>query len=95
MSDLWERYGLTISVIVLVSGAFITFMGSQALSFPAFEYRASEATLVPAQPFGEIAEHTSRFLWEYRALDLTIQAFVIAAAVICCLSLLKPEEVEV
>lgn len=94
MSDLWERYGLTVSIIVLVVGAFITFMGSDVLSFPTFEYRTSDASLVPAEPFGDIAEHASRFLWEYRALDLTIQAFVITAAVICCLALLKSSEVE-
>ncbi len=95
MSDLWDKYGLTVSVIILVTGAFVTFMGNDTLSFPAFEYRASDASLVPAEPFGDIAEHASRFLWEYRALDLTVQAFVITAAVICCLALLKPSEVEV
>lgn len=94
MSDLWDKYGLTASVIIIVIGAFIFFMGSDSLSFPAFEYRASDASLVPAEPFGEIAEHSSRFLWESRALDLTAQAFVITAAVICCLALLKPAEVE-
>jgi hypothetical protein len=73
----------------------MAFMGSDALSFPAFEYRASDATLVPAEPYDEIAEHSRRFLWESRALDLTVQAFVITAAVICCLALIKPEEVGV
>ncbi len=94
MSDLWDKYGLTISVIILVVGAFVTLMGNDTLSFPAFEYRTSDASLVPAEPFGDIAEHASRFLWEYRALDLTTQAFVITAAVICCLALIKPSEVE-
>jgi len=94
MSDLWDKYGLTVSIIVLVVGAFVTFMGNDALNFPAFEYRASDASLVPAEPFGDIAEHSSRFLWESRALDLTVQAFVITAAVICCLALIKTSEVE-
>jgi multisubunit Na+/H+ antiporter MnhB subunit len=94
MSSLWGKYGITISVIAIVIGAFVTFMGNDALSFPAFEHRASDASLVPAEPYGEIAEHASRFLWESRALDLTVQAFVITAAVICCLALIKPEEVE-
>jgi len=94
MSSIFEKYGLTLSIIILLSGAFVASMGSDLLSFPAFEHRASDARLVPAEPFGEIAEHSSRFLWENRALDLTIQAFVISAAVICCLALIKPEEVE-
>ena len=95
MSSLWDRYGVTVSVIVIIMGAFVTFMGSDALNFPAFEHRTSDASLVPVEPYGEIAEHASRFLWENRALDLTAQAFVITAAVICCLALIKPEEVEV
>jgi multisubunit Na+/H+ antiporter MnhB subunit len=94
MSSLWDKYGITISVIAIVIGAFVTFMGNDALSFPAFEHRSSDASLVPAEPYGEIAEYASRFLWESRALDLTVQAFVITAAVICCLALIKPEEVE-
>jgi hypothetical protein len=94
MSSLWNKYGMTVAVIIVVTGAFVTFMGSDALSFPAFEHRASDASLVPAEPYGEIAEHSSRFLWENRALDLTTQAFVITAAVICCLALIKPAEVE-
>ena len=94
MSSLWDKYGLTVSVIIIIIGAFVTFMGSDVLSFPAFEYRSSDASLVPAEPYGEIAEHASRFLWENRALDLTTQAFVIMAAVICCLALIKPAELE-
>jgi hypothetical protein len=94
MSSLWNKYRMTVAVIIVVTGAFVTFMGSDALSFPAFEHRASDASLVPAEPYGEIAEHSSRFLWENRALDLTTQAFVITAAVICCLALIKPAEVE-
>jgi len=43
------------------------------------------------EPFDDIAGKVSRFLWENRALDLTIQAFVIVVAVVCCLALLKPE----
>ncbi len=94
MSDLWDRYGVTISVIIFLLGVFTTYMFNDALSFPAFEYRASESNLIPAEPYDDIAELSSRFMWENRALDLIGQAFVITAAVICCLALLKPEEVE-
>ena len=94
MSDLWDKYGFIISVIIILLGAFSTYMFSDALSFPSFEYRASESSLIPAEPYDDIAELSSRFMWENRALDLIGQAFVITAAVICCLALLKPEEVE-
>ena len=94
MSDLWEKYGMTISVILFLSGVFATYMFNDALSFPAFEYRSSESSLIPIEPYDDIAELSSRFMWENRALDLIGQAFVITASVICCLTLLKPEEVE-
>jgi hypothetical protein len=95
MSDLLKKYWVTISVVVLLGGVFVAFMGNNSLHFPAFEHRDSTEGLIPMEPFEEIAENTSRFLWESRALDLTMQAFVITTAVICCLALIKPEEVEV
>ncbi len=95
MSNMLKKYWITISAVVLLAGAFVVFMGSNLLNFPSFEHRDSTEGLIPVEPFGEIGENTSRFLWEIRALDLTMQAFVITAAVICCLALIKPEEVEV
>jgi hypothetical protein len=90
-----KKYWLTISVVVILVGAFVVFMGNDFINFPTFEHRVSNEGMIPMEPFGEIAENASRFLWESRALDLTMQAFVITAAVICCLALIKPEEVEV
>lgn len=64
--------------------------------FPTLRYAVGIASkpLIPAQPFEGISPGVSRFLWEYRALDVTVQAFVIVVAIICCLALLKPEEAE-
>jgi hypothetical protein len=95
MSNLLKKYWMTISIVVILAAAFVAFMGNTSLNFPTFEYRESTDGLIPIEPFREIAENTSRFLWESRALDLTMQAFVITTAVICCLALIKPEEVEV
>lgn len=60
------------------------------VDFPVFEYSGTqERQLLPVEPFYEIAGGASRFLWEFRALDVAAQSFVIVAAVICCLAMLK------
>jgi hypothetical protein len=66
------------------------------VDFPAFEYVSDGLArhMVPAEPYADISGAVARFLWEYRAIDLNNQAFVIVAAVICCLAMIKMEEVE-
>jgi len=93
MSNL-ERYQKTVVILAVVLVAFFVGWYYQSLSFPTFQYAPFSVAgqLVPAEPYDDIAVHASRFMWENRALDLTGQAFVISAAVICCLALLKPEE---
>ncbi|KON31547.1 hypothetical protein AC482_00330 [miscellaneous Crenarchaeota group-15 archaeon DG-45] len=63
------------------------------VSYPAFEFASDllSRQLIPVEPFSAIAGRVSRFLWENRALDLTGQAFVIVAAIICCMAMLKHE----
>ena len=61
--------------------------------FPAFKY------VDPDQPpelvendTSIIGQRVSRFLWNYRVLDLMGQAFVLFAAATCCMALLRVEE---
>ena len=61
--------------------------------FPAFKY------VDPNQPpelvendTSTIGQEVSRFLWEYRVIDLIAQAFVLFAAAACCMALLRIEE---
>ena len=61
--------------------------------FPAFKY------VDPDQPpelvendTSIIGQRVSRFLWNYRVLDLMGQAFVLFAAAACCMALLRVEE---
>ena len=61
--------------------------------FPAFKY------VDPNQPpelvendTSIIGQRVSRFLWNYRVLDLMGQAFVLFAAATCCMALLRVEE---
>ena len=39
-----------------------------------------------------IGPEVSRFLWDYRVIDLIAQAFVLFAAAACCVALLRTEE---
>lgn len=83
---------LLVIMVVLFLFSWLTI----EVSYPAFEHASGllPRQLISAEPFNEIAGHVSRFLWENRALDLTGQAFIIVAAIICCITLLKPEEDE-
>lgn len=94
MSSVIESNWKSIVVVVMIAGGLIYSAGSQGILFPTFAYvpEGLGRQLVPADPYNDIAMMASRFLWENRALDLTGQAFVIVAAVICCLAMIKPEK---
>lgn len=93
MSNGTARYGAYAAAFAIVISLMLFSWLTIEVDFPAFQYSgAISRQLVPAEPYNGIAALVSRFLWEYRALDLTGQAFVIVAAVICCLAMLKPEE---
>lgn len=92
MSDNSSEYGLTATFIVIVVTLLIFSWLTVEVSFPVkFAPSLGRRHLIPVEPFDDIAGKVSRFLWENRALDLTIQAFVIVVVVVCCLALLKPE----
>lgn len=90
------RYGTLAAMVAIVSLLLVFSWLTAEVNFPAFQYVSGDLhrQLVPSTPYDDIAGRVSRFLWEHRALDLNSQAFVIVAAVICCLALLKREEVE-
>ncbi len=93
MSNGTARYGAYAAAFAIAVSLLLFSWLTIEVDFPAFQYSgAIRRQLVPAEPYTGIAALVSRFLWEHRALDLTGQAFVIVAAVICCLALLKPEE---
>ncbi|MBS7619099.1 hypothetical protein KEJ21_00405 [Candidatus Bathyarchaeota archaeon] len=96
MSNKIEKYGPIEAIYLIVALLIVFAMIFLEFSYPAFEFVSSRLPriLIPLEPFNDIANKASRFLWEHRALDLTIQAFVIFTAVICCLALLKPDERE-
>jgi len=61
------------------------------LNFPFLTYSSitTKNQLISIDPYDDIAASVSRFLWNNKALDLINQAFVLFAAVLGCLSLLK------
>lgn len=87
-------FGTIISILVAL-GLLVTFgYVATQVDPPAFEYAdpTIERELIPLSEFNKITDGSASFLWEYRILDLTGQAFVIVAAVICCLALIKQTE---
>ena len=93
MSEKVTRYGTSISVVIIIT-LFLTFSWITVVeNFPAFQYIDKDLIrpLIPNDPYDNIAIDSAKFLWDNRALDLNIQAFVIVAAIICCLAMLKVE----
>ena len=88
-----RNYWPITTILVIMITLFVFSWLTVEVDFPAFQYSEGYSRrLIPAEPYNNIATMVSRFLWEYRALDLTGQAFVIVAAVVCCLALLKTTE---
>ena len=85
------RYGNVAAAFTIVLALLVFSWLSVGADFPVFEFTSDTLNrqLVPVEPYDDIASLTSRFLWDNRALDLTGQAFVIVASVVCCLALLK------
>jgi hypothetical protein len=92
MTDKMTKYGTAGTTFVIVMALLVFSWLTVEIEFPTFKYRGNwDWQLVPSEPYNDIAGSFSRFLWENRALDLTAQAFVIVAAVTCCLAMLKTE----
>ena len=85
------RYGNEAAAFTIVLALLVFSWLSVGADFPVFEFTSDTLNrqLVPVEPYDDIASLASRFLWDNRALDLTGQAFVIVASVVCCLALLK------
>jgi multisubunit Na+/H+ antiporter MnhB subunit len=87
--DLIRLAGLTAVVLAVL----IFWMLIVEYDFPVFKY------VGPDQPpelvendTSIIGQRVSRFLWEYRVIDLIAQVFVLFAAAACCMALLRFEE---
>ena len=84
-----KKTQLVISVIavqVLIAAAL-----GLNIEFPYMEYATSalESVSVSIGSYDGITAAVSQFLWNARGMDLVIQSFVILAAVICTIAMLK------
>lgn len=77
-------------VVIIVLTLLISYMLITQHEFPAFKYTNQEH-LLEFEDGTTLGQGLSRFLWEYRALDLVSQAFVLFAAAACCMALLSIE----
>jgi hypothetical protein len=80
-----------LTAVVLVTLIFSTLIVEY--EFPVFKYADQSAELVENET-ARIGPEVSRFLWDYRVIDLIAQAFVLFAAAACCTALLRTEERE-
>ena len=75
-----------ISVQILVGIAL-----TREIDFPFMNYASSALETLSITPatYDDITTAVSQFLWQNRGLDLIAQSFVVVAAVICCIAMLK------
>ena len=50
---------------------------------------ALETLMVPSAIYDDITTAVSQYLWQHRGFDLVAQSFVVLAAIICCIAMLK------
>jgi hypothetical protein len=92
-----NRSLINIGVALAIAAIYVfLFVFPVNLDFPFYNYLTTPLRnqLIPLAPFDDIAARTSSFLWGTKALDLIDQAFVLLAAVLGCLALLKDEGVK-
>jgi len=84
-----KKTQLAISVIAVE--ILITAAIGLDIEFPYMEYasNALESISVSVGSYDGIVVAVSQFLWQARGMDLIIQSFVILAAVICTIAMLK------
>ena len=89
-----ENYSNAAKLVAMVGLLMVLSWLMVDIEFPAFEYAMDDLDrpLIPITQFNSISTYSSRFLWDNRSLDLTGQAFVMVAATIGCLALLKSTE---
>ncbi len=80
---------LSVVAVTILIGSWLTI----DFGFPFNEYRSSDLVIIrtPIAAYDAITSAVSQLLWGFRSMDLISQSFVILAAVICCIAMLKNE----
>ena len=81
------QLALAIITVITLVGIGIT----SEISFPFKKYSSNllESISIPIESYDTITNTVSQFLWGNRSLDLISQSFVVLAAIICCIAMLK------
>lgn len=82
---------LALSVVAV--GTLIGSWLTMDYGFPINAYRLSELMSIrtSTSSYDAITSAVSQLLWGFRSMDLVSQSFVVLAAVICCIAMLKSE----
>lgn len=79
----------SLAIVVLAILVFSTII--VGYGFPTFEYALPSEELIEVETTA-IGPEVGRFLWTNRSIDLIAQAFVLFAAAVCCIALLRGGE---
>ena len=91
VSTIWLNKKIQVALSLIAVEILIGVWLVTDLSFPFHRYMSSalETLLIIPESYEDITLGVSRFLWQYRGMDLFSQSFVIFAAIICCIAMLK------
>ena len=83
------QLALSVVAVAILVGSWLTI----DYGFPLNEYRSSSLILLrtPTAVYDSITTAVSQMLWGFRSMDLVSQSFVVLAAIICCVAMLKNE----
>ncbi|MFH1180514.1 MAG: hypothetical protein V1710_09145 [Candidatus Bathyarchaeota archaeon] len=86
MSDSTSKVTVALVVVLIFASLMMVLVRDP---FPSSTMAHSE--MIPTQPGSEIGSAMSKFLWDFRGMDLTFQTLILFTTAICCLALLREE----
>lgn len=87
MSDNRNTALIGVAISILIFASFMVILSREP--FPNSKLAHSE--MISTKPSSEIGSTMSKFLWDFRGLDLTFQTLILFTTAICCLALLREE----
>lgn len=87
----WMNKKIQLALAILSVEVLVGVAVTRDISFPYMEYASTalETLMIVPATYDDITTAVSQFLWQHRGFDLVAQSFVVLAAVICCIALLK------
>jgi multisubunit Na+/H+ antiporter MnhB subunit len=86
MSDSTSKVTVALVVVLIFASLMMVLVRDP---FPSSTMVHSE--MISTQPGSEIGSAMSKFLWDFRGMDLTFQTLILFTTAICCLALLREE----